>query len=96
VPNLLRKNKFSDISSKQSSACRLLHARCLLGLLLDTEDASSTFLRNISGILPDYTASHSRSYYPSDFVLFFCFLIRVILAESLTVTHRKAIQDEQS
>jgi hypothetical protein len=32
----------------------------LLGLLLDLEDGDNTSLRNISELVPDYTAPHQR------------------------------------
>jgi hypothetical protein len=36
----------------------LLLAFGLLGLIFDPEDGGSTFLRNISELLPEHTASH--------------------------------------
>jgi hypothetical protein len=42
-------------------ACSLLLACCLLYLLFDPEDGNSTFLLNISELLPDYTELHPRS-----------------------------------
>jgi hypothetical protein len=38
----------------------LLLAGFVLGLLFDPEDGSSTLLRNIGGIPPDYTALQTR------------------------------------
>jgi hypothetical protein len=45
------------------SVCNLPLAGFFLGLLLNPEDVGSTFLRNISGHLPDYTALHMRQQY---------------------------------
>jgi hypothetical protein len=42
-------------TSNQSSACRLLLAVCLLGLLFDPEDVASSFLQNVGALLPRYT-----------------------------------------
>jgi hypothetical protein len=42
------------------SVGRLILAGFLLGLLFDTEDGGSTFLRNMGGLLPDYTALPPR------------------------------------
>jgi hypothetical protein len=43
----------------------LLYVDFLLHLLFDPEEGSDTFFRNIHGLLPDYTASHSRKQYSS-------------------------------
>jgi hypothetical protein len=45
----------------QSSACCLLPVGFLLDLLLNPEDGGSTFFCNISGLLPDCMAIHSRT-----------------------------------
>jgi hypothetical protein len=47
-------------------ACWLLFADYLLGLLFNTEDGDSVFLRNVCELLPDYTASHPRSVRSTD------------------------------
>jgi hypothetical protein len=39
----------------------LLLARYLLGLLIDSEDGGSLSLRNVSKLLPDYTASSKKT-----------------------------------
>jgi hypothetical protein len=43
-----------------SSICGLLPPVYFLGALLETDDGVSTFLRNISKLVPHYTASHPR------------------------------------
>jgi hypothetical protein len=43
----------------QDSAYCFLVTGYLLGVLVETEDAGSTFFRNFGEFLPDYTASHS-------------------------------------
>jgi hypothetical protein len=46
----------SDTSKKQGCVCRLLHSDSLLGLFFHPEDAGDKFLRNVCGLLPNYTA----------------------------------------
>jgi hypothetical protein len=50
-------------------ACCLLLAGFLLNTLFDPEDAGDTFLQNVRGLLPDYTALKSRRLYSSQFAL---------------------------
>jgi hypothetical protein len=52
----------------QSKASCLLLDGCLLELLFAPEDGGSMFLRNISKLLLDYTASHTERYYSSVFI----------------------------
>jgi hypothetical protein len=55
----------SKKQADRGSACHLLHAGCLLGLLCDPEDGGSMFLPNVSKLLTDYTASHLTRQYSS-------------------------------
>jgi hypothetical protein len=45
------------------SACRLLLAGFLFGILFDPEDGGIAFLRSVGGLVPNYTTFHSRRYY---------------------------------
>jgi hypothetical protein len=49
------------------SACCLLHAAFLYGLVFHPEDGGDVFLRNVGGHLPDYTALYPRRYNSSCF-----------------------------
>jgi hypothetical protein len=42
------------------SACRMRFASRLFAVFLDSEDGDSVFVRNISELVPDYTASYLR------------------------------------
>jgi hypothetical protein len=46
-------------NTAQQTYC-LLHASFLLDLLFDTEDGGGMLLRNVSWLLPDYTALYPR------------------------------------
>jgi hypothetical protein len=46
----------SKAVDSSSSACCLLHARFLLGLLFETDDGGDMFFRSRRNILPDYMA----------------------------------------
>jgi hypothetical protein len=50
----------SDPSKTTAIICRLFLLLFLLGLLFDPEDGCSAFLRNVGGLLPDYTALQPR------------------------------------
>jgi hypothetical protein len=50
-----------ETSKKQA----VLVCVCLLVLIIGTEVEGSTFIRNVSGILLDFTASHGRRQYSS-------------------------------
>jgi hypothetical protein len=45
---------------KHCSACCLLHAAFLFGLLFNPEDGGDMLLQNASWIAPEYTTLHSR------------------------------------
>jgi hypothetical protein len=51
---------FEDIRERQPSN-RNVASWCLLGLLFDSKDRGSTFLRNVGKLLTKYLASHSKT-----------------------------------
>jgi hypothetical protein len=47
-------------NGKQSDACRLLLAGFVVRLFFDADDVCIVILRNVSGLVPDYTAVQPR------------------------------------
>jgi hypothetical protein len=63
---------FTVVAMKKSifSACYLLQAGLLSGLLLDTGNGGDMFLRNSGRLAPDYTALYPRRHNSSIAILF--------------------------
>jgi hypothetical protein len=56
---------FKGRNTNINISCEVLAFSWLLDLLLESEDGESMFLRNISELLPDCKAAHSRRQYCS-------------------------------
>jgi hypothetical protein len=54
------RKKPENTGSKKASACYLIPAGFLLGLLFDSEDGGEIILRNVGCFSTDYTASYPR------------------------------------